>query len=409
MSLIARVTRVACPTSTGNQDITISGFGTPKAALFIVTQATADGTAADHAQLMVGATDGTNQWAAAMTSENGLTTTDDFTGQSTAACVNILDPAGGSADGVAAFSAWITNGVRINWSNAPASAYLMTVVLFGGSDLSAYAGALDMADTVGSAVSVTGVGFRPTDLITVKVGYTSTHRPIAVGVVHDESGTESQGYVGIACRDGQTTTLVGGISSSTMASGYLTGAVMYTEAEILDFGADGFDCYTRDSNTGATVIYFLALRITTYSSWKGAITTPTSTGNQAQTGPGFKPQFVMQLMSGCQSADSLETSGLGATMGISVADASAQYSNSIAIEDGVTTSNAESLSDNQMAVLHADDGSASVASTFVSFDANGWTQNFTAVSATGKIWQAWAIEAGGLSIPIVMYYRRARG
>lgn len=67
---IAQVQQAA-PTSTGTQDYTVSGFGTPKAALFIVTKATTNGTAADEFVLGFGATDGTRTWSIGAESEHG--------------------------------------------------------------------------------------------------------------------------------------------------------------------------------------------------------------------------------------------------------------------------------------------------------------------------------------------------
>ena len=55
------VTRVACNTSTGNQDITISGLGwTPKLAVFYLSYADTDGTLAAHSCMSVGFFDGTS-------------------------------------------------------------------------------------------------------------------------------------------------------------------------------------------------------------------------------------------------------------------------------------------------------------------------------------------------------------
>ena len=53
-----KTVRVPLNTSTGTQDITLAGFGTPKGAMFFVTRGIADDVLADHADFSVGFTDG---------------------------------------------------------------------------------------------------------------------------------------------------------------------------------------------------------------------------------------------------------------------------------------------------------------------------------------------------------------
>lgn len=78
MGVTVAVTRVACNTSTGDQTITTTDLGglTPKAAMFIITQAVTDGAAANHAVWGLGFTDGTTSFCSASEDEHGLSTTD---------------------------------------------------------------------------------------------------------------------------------------------------------------------------------------------------------------------------------------------------------------------------------------------------------------------------------------------
>src|SRR4030065_1189114 len=145
MGVSVVTTRVACNTSTGTQDITISGCGTPKAARFTLVRAATDGTAANHAVISYGFTDGTRQFAISFEDENALATTETYQAKSSALVVRIGNGgADGTLEGSAEFSAWITDGVRIDWTDAPDAAYLLIVDLFGGTDLSVYAGEQDL-------------------------------------------------------------------------------------------------------------------------------------------------------------------------------------------------------------------------------------------------------------------------
>ena len=51
-------TRVLLNNTTGTQDITVSGFGTPSAAIVILQQVTANDTITTDAKISIGATDG---------------------------------------------------------------------------------------------------------------------------------------------------------------------------------------------------------------------------------------------------------------------------------------------------------------------------------------------------------------
>lgn len=395
MTLKFQSTRVACNTSSGDQDITISGFGTPVAVLFTLGYGTADGTPADGKLLAIGgATSSSGMFAVYSVAENGVTTTSSRTGVVNNRCIYTQD-GGGTITNGATFSTFITDGVRISWQaggEIPDAGYLLTVTLIGGTNVvGAYASTFDMAATVDTATDVTAPGFEPTDLFV----FNATTPYLSMGIVHNASGTVSQYSVSQYDRSAVTTTELHlreensyGITNCNPGG---TGA----QGEFGSFDASGFSCTTRTSattNNGRGTVGYLALRITDYETYAGYLTTPTSTGNQSITSPGFKPQFLMQLLSGAEAFDTNYGDNRAGTFGISVADATSQYSNTITSEDGVTTTNAESLSDDQMVNLKDDDGTTRWTTSFVSFDTTGFTQNFTATHSTGAVWLYWAVE-----------------
>ena len=159
MSVDIAIVDSALDTSTGDIDFTKSGFGTPKAALFFATYATANGTAVADAGLMIAAASGTsNQSAHFVSDEDGQNPTDTHR-DNDAAVANHTTPGSSAQDGLADFVSFITDGVRINVSNAFASAYKMKVILFGGDDLSAHVGQVDLEDTGNNTINVTAPGF----------------------------------------------------------------------------------------------------------------------------------------------------------------------------------------------------------------------------------------------------------
>jgi len=366
-----------------------------------LTLGATDNTAADNAAMSVGFTDGTRSRCGTWISEHGQDTSDSTSTVDTDSCIYLYN-AVGSEECNAVFSAWIDDGVQITWTNAPASGLLLTVVLFGGTDLAdAYVNHFASNASIDTATDVTDPGFKPTDLLLAAGLPYSTYFNLSVGAVHNTADdVVTQRFTTHVDRDNQDTIQVGSHVSNTYGAGIIS--VVSTEYWMGEFGsfdANGFSCTTRDSTTGSGInIAYLALRITTYDSYIGTLDTPVDVGNDGQTGVGFKPQFVMQVTSGCTTINANNTANTGGNLGISVADATAQYSNQIASEDAVGTTNTESQSDDQMVVLHDDDGAALFATSFVSFDADGFTQNFTATGGTAAYWWFWAVEeeeAGG--------------
>src|SRR4030067_3169683 len=179
--------RVACNTSLGTQDITISGFGPPKAARFTLIRAVTDGPAANHAVISYGFTDGTRQFAVSFEDENALATTETYQAKSSALVVRIGNGgADGTLEGSAAFSAWITDGVRIDWTDAPDEAYLLIVDLFGGPALSVYAVKTDLG-TGTRAIDITAIGFEPDDVICALAPAANGGQiEISFGLIHND-------------------------------------------------------------------------------------------------------------------------------------------------------------------------------------------------------------------------------
>ena len=293
MAISIQTTRVASSTSNGTQDITITDFGTPKAAMFIITKGVTDNTSVDGAVIATGFTDGTRNVCGDIAAKHGDETTVTRSGFSTSACISMSDDTGNLA--TADFDSWITDGVRIDWTNAPPSAYLLTVVLFGGDDLTAYASFFTSA-AVGNTADITDPGFQPTDLITVFEGNPGSPS-ICIGAVHDDgASTVTQASTAYTSRNSRTAGENAGESTATYGAFLLrSDGLIHRTQSFNTFDANGFSATCGGTTTGDDEIIYLALKIENHDSYVGTFSTPTSTGNDAQTDPGFKPQFLLQL------------------------------------------------------------------------------------------------------------------
>lgn len=399
MGVTVAITRVACATSGGDQTITTTDLGglTPKAALFIVSAAVTDGTAADHAVLGIGAATGaSNQWAVGASDENAADPTDGYRRAMSDQCIFILNPADGTVDGEASFSAFVENGITINWGNAPASAYLLTVIFFAGTDLSVHANTFTIA-AAGNTTDVTDPGFQP-DLVLLASTFlafndtSASHDGYSFGYALD---TNEQACISILSRDNRATSEVEGrLDTSNGIVQMTAGGGVYGSVQIGSFDASGFSGTTSGSISGA--VGYLALYFNNAVSVEGGvISTPTSTGSQSVTDPNFQPQAVIVCMAQMAAVNTNYSDGSGGAFGISAFDADEAYCNSVCSEDNAAAGNTQSLSDDAIVNLPLHNGSAGHIASFTSFDATGWTWNFTTTQGTAVQWWYLAIEAAG--------------
>ena len=402
MGVTVAVTRVAANTSTGTQDITTTDLGglTPKAVLLIATRCVTDATAADGAGFYTGAADGTNEWAQGYEEQHAQASMNSAEEQDTTAnrILTIYDgTAADVVEGTANFDSFITDGVRIDWTDAPASAFLITAIFFAGTDLSVHAGSQTLGNTADALIGITSVGFEADVLITTVLEGTSTQNPgLGLGIVHnDRAGTVTQRSVAFKQRDGFGSSAV----ATIMRDGECITKLLNTDA--LDwfgaaqtFDSSGFDIQLGNARTpGNHHIGWLALRFgasPVVSSKVYTYTTPTATGSNTDAGAGFEPQFVLYLAQRSATVDTLEGDTDGGMIGVVAVDADETYTQSISSEDAAADSNTQSLSDNKVN-LPTHTGAASMEADFTSFGATGVTWDWTAVNATARLWPALAI------------------
>ena len=410
MGVTVATTRVALNTDTGEQNITTDDLGglTPKAAMLFLSWAVTDGVAADGLSLMVGITDGVvskchNGWD----QHNLATSNTGYSNQDVP--IYVVDPATGSVDCQAAFSAWITNGVTINITDAPTSALLLTVTFFAGTDVSADVDIIKFPGT--DTVDVTAPGFEP-DLVFV-LGNDHNSWPISssnmkwgFGVCHNDraSGITQRCVLGFNRdnrADAQTTVYY--------SNAYVTGAFIYDaiglSVSLGTFDANGFTATASEETT--KVWAYLALRFVSgpaVASWVGDHTTPTETGNDAEIGPSFTPQAVILHGTMAEAVNTVYTDALGGSLMVSAFDEDDAYATSGCADDGAATTDTQSLSDDVPVQLPDDDGSAGLTASFVSLDANGWTLNYTAVKPAAKYMWAVAIEGEAAAEGNPWYY-----
>lgn len=401
MATTIRTKRYLSPTSNGTADYTISGFGTPKAVMVHASYAASNATARDQAKYSVGYTDGTRQRVMGFASEHNLSVGRSRFWSDNDKILQLVQASGSTTLWLANFDSWITDGVRLNFTSTESTAIYLTVTFFTGSDVSVYAGDFTNNTTQDATTTVTSPGFTPDLLFVTGLGLTL----IANQSSNVASFSEGVADLGTGFPQGSLAWTedyndAKGDPQALFEDRYV-GQVLdedseaqSTSIEITATDSSGFVATTRVAG-GSYYWSYLAIKVgTSISHEVGNITTPTSTGNRSDTDPGFQPQIAGFVMSTMSATETYKADGEAGAFGSSVFEATAERnSHALAMEDNVQTTNTQSYSENVPVVLPIDDGSAGLRATFVSFDTNGWTLNWTAVlSPTARYFLWWAIE-----------------
>ena len=421
--IIVGMDQQAAATAGGTQtfsDSTKFGGKTPKAAMFYVTSALTAGTPADQAIWSHGACDAVAQWASTNKSEHGQSSTDTDGRGVTDECIIINDLATG-VDGEAAFSSFSADSVAVAWGNAPAAGYLITCVMFGGNDLEVDVGTVVLG-TEDTEANITDPGFEP-DLVIIGFNgqawddVNSLQWRNNIGFVQNTGVGINQRALFQKIGDGDSRANTECFMSAIRCAGQIAGGGLTWAVECSNFDSGGFSLTPRSGDSGGDEIGWLALKTGDNGVWVGSVTPPTSTGDGVETGPGFVPQFVMLGMSQLPTEDAGVAGADGGTFGVSVFTDDQEFSISAQTEDNSNTSDTQSAVDTNAVFLEQDDGSAGFAATGPSgtgsFDALGWTLDFSAVEGSTCRWIGLAIEESAVvavtAIPLTMAPYQAIG
>lgn len=216
----------------------------------------------------------------------------------------------------------------------------------------------------------------------------------------DRGGSITQCCLGWYARDAQTTSIGSDYVSSTWVSanvnpGASTPTLGQIAIAITAFGAQGFTAITQ--NGGRAVAYpYLALSYTTVNGSCGhsvSINNSTTIAAPATiiVNTPFKPQFVMQLLSGVPVSDSVRLSSEGTnapgagTYGIAGFTATELFSSCIGDDDAARTMDTESIVTNSFLCRSDIKTNLYVATTPI-FNPLSWTLSYSTTSTTSRRW-----------------------
>lgn len=389
MAEFAVVQQAARTGSTGTQDFTVSGFGTPKAALFFASFGTAAGTAVNHALLSVSMTDGVRSVFMAVRAEDASNPADASGFPDDTHAIAILSQTTNALDGVADFDSWITNGIRVNWTSVPPSGYLITCVLIGGNGVSnAYVGSVQPPGVLDTATDVTAPGFTPDVVLFISSvenfnGTADSNAKPSLGIcVNDGSNTQRS----MNWHHANTTipsVLVAMLDTNCVARRAGAGS-SGPEIQCQDFDASGFSVYNRVSVSTPTLeLGYLAIKLNGLSAKLLTSASPIVPGDHTITGATFKPQFALMLHGSALVADTVYTDGNAEVCGISAFTAQAAGCSAIWAADNATPVDAESITNNIPVSLRKTAANFMTAS-FSAFTSDGVTLSYSTTDGSAR-------------------------
>lgn len=403
----------AAAAASGNQDFTKTGFGTPKAAIFIVTRADTNGSFDNHAMISLGFTDGTRHRVQHVRDENASTNTDSLHRGATDEVIQMFQPTSSTIEAEANFSSFGVDKVTITWGNTTSLAYLVTVILINGAEFDGqFVGDFTSnASAEGTTVVDFGVGNRFRSDVIMFISHEHSFG--------DSNALDGDFGFGFAARDPADDSVainnsVNYFSDWNDANGdpqvfVSSDRCIYNHdngtgkgsVEITTIGTDGFTATTKTA--GSIVVGYLAMKFggEQFKVWD--FDTPTGTGNSTDGGPGFTPDFVMYGMSQSGTRDASIVNNLAGSFGFSTFTADDAFSNVICVEDAAVNTNTASICDNKPVNLADDDQTAGPSATFTSMAATGPELNWTAPKAMK--WIGWGVGASAAFVP----YPKPRG
>lgn len=313
------------PTVTGNIDITGSlGGRTPKAAMFIACghQSALDPAETNDAEFMVGATDGTTQWATRTFANDNAASTQNGTNQRSDCCIAVPNQSLDSDLWRASFVSFAADKVTVNFGTANvANPRRMICILFAGTDLTVNVGLTGSLGAAATTTSITAPGFRP-DVLFLAGDHSNAFNTTAAseygimfGIAVDD-GTPSQRCVSWiedsalgASAPGMAIHSNKGISQTTLNAATIAyeGAIAFT--------ATGFDV-TTDASAGTDTYGYLALDLGGEAFSLIGIDTPTAIGEVEYTTPGHPPRMVLFVGTAMEATDTAVMSALAGALAV---------------------------------------------------------------------------------------------
>lgn len=336
------VGKAAARTTPGNQTILFANSMTnaPSAFLIAITKATGNETNTNGAMLAVGAVTANDEWAACTTADHNQSPTRSGRYGSKTKCVSIIDGAG-AVEAEAAYVSSSESGITINWSNAPSSAYMVTVWAFDAQYATAVVA--NPADNQNESTQI-NLPFLPSLIIAFSPGRTFVEFPASsalpgIGVLANSPTGLIQYCVAAAHGNGQANSETGLQANSYLAAQADGNGNLNWAVEASNFTSNGFTLTTREGTAAFKEIGLLCLKFTVAAHIQ-IVEPPNSTGTMEMAGLPVTPTNYGLIATNATQINTPETNGVA--IGLGFGNGTDEACISIADQEGANPSNTQS-------------------------------------------------------------------
>lgn len=377
MALSVKVGSLTAPAGTGNQSYTGIGFQ-PKVVIFFGNGATADGmggSASSDPAMPIYLGFGVGTTYGVLLDDDDFTSGDPW--EQNTACIEqqYSNANAGTIHIKASMVSLDADGFTLNWANTT-SGMVVNYLALGGAELSASV-VHPTVPTATGAWAITGAGFQP-DAAIVLLGsnaYSGSDSMAGFGFVSKQGATVKQGCATTAYNAGSSVYQRTDQSIALVNGG--SGKVFEASHTSMDAGGMTLNVTTLTGGASlqASVLFLKGVQIRS-----DAIIQKTSTGTQAYTGYGFQPKALLFGGSMIPASTAVQTNGLywmfGATDG----------TNRGVVAKRSETNGSHVLDRTKVYKWPSDSSTPTVlaAADLSTFDADGFTLNFTTADAVAR-------------------------
>lgn len=390
MSFSCKVGSFTVPAATGNQATTGVGFQ-PTAVIFFALRRSADGKSSNASENedMVGTLLG---FGAAGPTFGSVACGSDFTSgglASQSACIFATEPSIAPTPIFAAnFVSLDADGFTVNWTTVKPTAYVINYLALGG-DLT-NAKVVSFTGPNGGATgsqAVTGVGFQPDAVLFAYASNNSVNLSGGVGMASSSSA--------MAAASAEFTSATNRYQRIDKCIVAFDATTVLRQATLTSFDSDGLTL-NWDAASGSDVLTVRALCLKGGQFKVFSDTQKTSTGTQAKTGIGFQPTGILVSSTQKTAGTTLDTTDIARQLG---AASSTTARASIANADN--NNGCADLTRTKVIEYIDDDGTPTTfaAADLSSFDADGYTLNWTTADATARQFFGMAFGSAGGGAP----------
>lgn len=382
--------------NTGSSTTTVT-TGFQGKAVILFSHGKTDLTESNEASYAFGFSDGTNDGSNSWASDNGVTTSNAGRFFHNTNMLGILSNGTPTLAGYVQSIAFNADpNMVLTWGGTPASAYEISYILFGGSDISNVFVGNSTAPLTAITKNITGVGFQGDAVFLLSNSNTVTSTAANVlSTLGFAASTSKRWSISAAMADNSSTdsgvNAVSGLWNDKCYVGIspTTGAAN----RIADFGgfnADGFDLDFSSVSGSADRFAYLVIK---GGSWDcGVEAKPTAATTQTVSSTAFTPALLGYVLSAATATDTV-TSDAIQTFGAATSTSARAYAGAYA-KDIVTTNTVTKSAHSDSLIAHEMAQTANA--DFTSFQSDGWTITWDAAgTAFQSAWFAVGTATAG--------------